>query len=96
MQRGDENKSCRGNLVPPQSLKIWIRISGQVSLSNFVFLFFRRSFPGQKWIGNQILLKVEVFLLIRILNIKRVQLVKEFLGFDKRSRDRHFSLVHCI
>ena len=74
MERGAEDHCCQGKLVLPHCLKKWIKISGHVSLSPLLSLYFGRSLPEHELIQSRILLK---FLFIRLLTTRRVQLVRE-------------------
>ena len=77
MQGGDEDQICSGKRVLPQVLKKGIQIAGTVSLFSLLFLYPWTSIPRHKLIQCPTLLSFEEFLLFHILNIERVQLIKE-------------------
>ena len=84
-------------LVLPQDLKKWIQMSGHVSVSKLLHSSLGRSLFGHKWTRSRILLNIRrVFVHSCTSYRKSPACQREFLGFDIRSADRHFPLVHCM
>ena len=96
MKRGGEDQSCGEKLALPQDLSKWKPRWDHAFLSTLLSLYLWRTLLGHRPVQNRILpsfRKVYVDLCTWYRENPACQ--REFLGFDIRSSDRYFSLVHC-